>query len=253
LISCQCTKTALPDGKSLVFLTGIAITPSLEGEKDKWLRETLYIDDIGPEWYSSPTPKNIVASAFLSSIYHGTLELKGKTIELKGKTIELQDETIGGSGWAIDEIIGTDIQNRRISLKIKVAVYHPRVRLLRIGFSITAIGKLLDGCENLIVENIYPSDNSIDTSKNTSIIITFNMPIDKTTFKSAFKLEKEKSGESINGQIESLNDKTIVFVPQKVLDSDTRYFATIAKEIKNIQQSLGLKSDKTWSFRTSKE
>lgn len=251
VISCQYTKTTFPDGNSLVFLTGIAITPSLEGEQDKWLRETLYIDDIGPQWFIAPTPNSIVALAFLNSIYQGTLELKGKTIELKNKTIELKDETIGGAGWAIDEIIGTDIQNGRISLKIKVAVYHPRVRLLRIGFSITAIGKLLDECENLIVENVFPAENSNKASKNTSIIITFNKPIDKSSFNSnAFKLVKENSDKAISGQVENLNDKTIIFVPQDVLEPNTKYIVTISKEIKNIE-CLGLKNEKNWSFITS--
>ena len=239
------------DGNNLVFLTGIAITPSIEGEKEKWLRDTLYIDDIGPQWSLSPFPPSLVASAFLNSIYQGNLEIKGETIELKNKTIELKDKITGGAGWAIDEVIGTDIQNGRISLKIKVAVYHPRVRLLRIGFSITAIGKLLNECENLKVENIFPAENSTKISKNTSIIITFNMPIDKSSFKSnTFKIVKENSNEAINGQIENLNDKTIVFIPGDTLESNTKYIVTISKDIKSIK-NLGLNNEKNWSFRTS--
>ena len=230
-------QTTLHDGNNLVFLTGIAITPSLEGEKDKWLRDTLYIDDIGPQWFIPPTPNSIVASAFLNSIYQGNLEVK--------------DTTIRGAGWAIDEIIGTDIQNGKISLKIKVAVYHPRVRLLRIGFSITAIGKLLDECENLIVEDIFPAENSTETSKNTPIILTFNMPIDKSSFNSnTFKLVKENSDKTINGKIENINDKTIVFVPQDVLEPKTKYSVIISKEIRTIK-SLDLKNEKKWSFITS--
>jgi hypothetical protein len=241
-------KTTMADGNHLVFISGIAITPSLEGDKieeeeDRWLRETLLIDDIGPQWEVDPTPNNIVAMAFLNSIYQGTLELKGKTIELK-------DKTIGKAGWAVDEIIGTDIKNKRINLKLKIAVYHPKVRLLRIGFSITAIGKLLHECENLIVENILPAEDSTMISKNTSVIITFNMPIDKSSFNlNTFKLINENTDKTINGKIENLNDKTFVFIPQGILDSNTKYIATIAKEIKTIQ-GLGLKDKKEWSFTT---
>ena len=88
VISSQCMKTTMVDGNNLVFLTGIAITPSIEGEKEKWLRDTLYIDDIGPQWSLSPFPPSLVASAFLNSIYQGNLEIKGETIELKNKTID---------------------------------------------------------------------------------------------------------------------------------------------------------------------
>jgi hypothetical protein len=230
-------KTTISDGNHLVFISGIAITPSLEGEEDKWLRDILYIDDIGPEWLVAPTPNNIVAMAFLNSIYQGDLDKKDKQ---------------KGAGWAIDEIIGTDIKNQRINLKLRVAVYHPRVRLLRIGFSITAVGKLLNECENLIVDNILPAENSNMVSKNSPVIIIFNMPIDESSCNSStFKLVKENSEQPINGKIQKLNDKTFVLVPQDVLESNTKYVVTISKEIQSMQ-GLGLKNEKKWSFITSK-
>ena len=133
-------KTIIGDGKNLVFLSGIAITPSLEGipsrgGKETWLREELYIDGIGPQWATFPTQHNIVAMAFLNSLYKGSSD--------EG-IFSKKDKQRNKAGWAIDEIIGTDIKNGKISLKLKVAVYHPHVKLLRVGFYITAIGKLLD-------------------------------------------------------------------------------------------------------------
>ena len=243
-------KIPIGDGNNLVVLSGIAITPSLEGitsleGKEAWLREELYIDEIGPQWSTFPTQNNIVAMAFLNSIYKGSSDEKAKPFR--------KDKQRHKAGWAIDKIIGTDIKNGKITLKVKVAVYHPNVKILRVGFYITAIGKLLDEGDNLTVENIYPPENKNEIPKNTPIIITFNIPIDKSSLTSnTFKLSKENSDKAINCKIQIINDKTIVFFPQELLDSTSKYVAKISKEIKNIYKSNGLKSDKIWSFVTSK-
>ena len=224
--SFQCIKTKLYHDKHFVILSGIAITPSLEGEgRENWLRETLYIDDIGPQWSTPPSPDNIVAMAFLNSIYKGNFNKKDK---------------IDKAGWAIDDIVGTDIKNGKISLKIRIAVYHSEVRLLRIGFHITAIGNLhADAeCQKLIVENIYPGDNGKEIPRNTSIIFTFNIPIDKSSLNpNTFNLLRENSAKAINGKIEVIDNKTVVFVPEGVLESNTKYIATLSKEIKTTTPS----------------
>jgi hypothetical protein len=167
-------KTTIGDGNNLVFLSGIAITPSLEGitsleGKETWLREELYIDEIGPQWSTFPAQHDIVAMAFLNSIYKGSSVEKESSAEKENffnrffqkdkHRYEAQKyKQRYKAGWAIDEVIGTDIKNRKITLKLQVAVYHPHVKLLRVGFYITAIGKLLDEGDNLMVENIYPPE-----------------------------------------------------------------------------------------------
>ena len=257
VVSSQYMKTIIGDGTHLVFLSGIAITPSLEGipsedkketwptpgKKETWLRTELYIDKIGPQWSTFPPPHNIVAMAFLNSMYKGSSD----------EGIFKKDKQRNKAGWAIDEIIGTDIKNGKITLKLKVAVYHPGVKLLRVGFYITAIGKVLDEGDNLIVENIYPPENNNEIPKNTSIIITFNIPIDKSSLTlNTFKLSKENSEKAINCKIQIINDKTIVFFPEGVLEPNTKYVARLSKEIKNTKLNLSLKNDKIWSFVTSK-
>ncbi|MDF2736559.1 MAG: hypothetical protein K0S93_415 [Nitrososphaeraceae archaeon] len=169
VISSQCIKTTIGDGNNLVFLSGIAITPTLEGitsleGKETWLREELHIDEIGPQWSTFPAQHDIVAMAFLNSIYKGSSVEKESSDEKENffdrffQKDKQRYETEKykqryKAGWAIDEVIGTYIKNRKITLKLQVAVYHPHVKLLRVGFYITARGKLLDECDNIEEES----------------------------------------------------------------------------------------------------
>jgi hypothetical protein len=123
-ISAKVLETKASDGgKDLVFLSGVAMVFQ-EGEVGKWIRDELQIEGInpkGPIWATDPKPEG-VAIASLNSIY--------------------KDDQSSRSGWAVDRVKGIDVINGKIRLKLDIAIYHPGVKLLRVGYYITVIGKV---------------------------------------------------------------------------------------------------------------
>ncbi len=65
-------------------------------------------------------------------------------------------------------------------------------------------------------------------------MFTFNMSIDNSSIPTnTFKLLKDNSDEAILGKIEAINNTSIVFVPNTLLDPNTKYIDKIYKENKN--------------------
>jgi hypothetical protein len=98
----------------------------------------------------------------------------------------------------------------------------------------------------------YPMPDQTDISITSPVAVSFSKPMDKSTItKDIFILRKDGSTQSIEPKEIKLeeNGQTMLFKAKEDLEKNTKYIATVSKEVKD-QAGNKMVSDETWSFTT---
>jgi hypothetical protein len=98
----------------------------------------------------------------------------------------------------------------------------------------------------------YPANGQKGISVNSDIAATFNEQMDSSTINSrTFMLKKNGDTSNIEGDVTLTSDgKAALLNPSSNLELNTKYTATITKEVKDVAGNP-IASDKTWSFTTT--
>lgn len=97
-----------------------------------------------------------------------------------------------------------------------------------------------------------PIDSAVDIPLDTKVIASSNVLLDSTTINSnTFSLKDNKTNKNVEGTV-TLEGGNVIFKPKDSLTSDTKYTATITKEVKDMS-GKALENDKVWSFTTVKQ
>jgi hypothetical protein len=97
-----------------------------------------------------------------------------------------------------------------------------------------------------------PIDSAVEVPLNTKVMASSNVQLDQTTINSnTFTLKDNKLNKNVEGTV-TLEGGNVIFQPKDSLKPDTKYTATITKEVKDIAGRL-LGTDKVWSFTTIKQ
>lgn len=116
-------KTADPQNPDLVVMEGIVVL-QVFGTANNWRRDTLSIENIGPEWSALRYDKSL-AFLSLNGIYKGNRVSQG--------------------GWAIDMVYPPQLNpdTRKLNLLAEVAILTDNSSILRVGFHVTSNGTLV--------------------------------------------------------------------------------------------------------------
>ena len=96
-----------------------------------------------------------------------------------------------------------------------------------------------------------PIDSTVKVPLDTKVIASSNVQLDPTTINSTTVTLKDKDNKNIEGTV-TLEGGNVIFKPKDFLASETKYTATITKEVKDIfGNALG--KDKVWHFTTKKQ
>lgn len=93
-----------------------------------------------------------------------------------------------------------------------------------------------------------PQDSAVKVPLNTNIIASSNTQLDPTTINSKTFTLKDGSNFPVEGTI-TLEGGNAIFKPKETLKPNTKYTATLSKDIKDISGRL-LTTEKVWSFST---
>ena len=91
-----------------------------------------------------------------------------------------------------------------------------------------------------------PQDSAVKVPLNTSIIASSNTQLDPATINSKTFILKDGSNVPVEGTI-TLEGGNAIFKPKESLKPNTKYTATLSKDIKDISGRL-LNTEKIWSF-----
>lgn len=102
----------------------------------------------------------------------------------------------------------------------------------------------------LMVVSVTPVNNALGVIRNTTISVTFNLPMDSTTLTpNSFMLTK--GGQPVNGTLTHTGN-TYTYTPSVLLASNTLYMASINTTVK-ATSGVSLAGTYTWSFTTAGE
>ena len=94
---------------------------------------------------------------------------------------------------------------------------------------------------------VSPSEDGRLVGVDTSVQVTFNMPIDPAAAKAAFHLEV--AGTQVAGTT-AVEGSTLVFTPDRWLSFDTTYTARVDAGVQSAGGGTGMRGDYVWRFTT---